>query len=288
MCAACNFPIFTHQPYEAGSIRYFFRNAADALQTGNACSACNAFRLDAAQCNEAGTGAFSTMRQAALVKFTEEEMTDLKIRQDVLDELAFEPSVDAANIGVSVEDGIATLSGHVTSYAEKLAAEDVAMRVKGVRAVTVDIEVRYPERKQHADDQIASRALDIITWNTALPEGPIHVKVEGGWVTLSGDVHWQFQKTAAEEAVRKLGGVRGVINLIVVRPGPTVTDVRGRIEAALRRNAEVDAGKISVEVHDRRVVLEGGVRAWNERAAAERAAWSVPGVSAVENHIRIT
>jgi osmotically-inducible protein OsmY len=160
-------------------------------------------------------------------------MTDLGIQQDILDELAFEPSIDAAHIGVSVEDGIATLSGHVSTYAEKLTAEDVAARVKGVRAVAVDIEVRRVGHKQHADDQIASRAIDIIAWTTALPEGPVHVKVEDGWVTLSGEVRWQFQKAAAEHAVRKLGGVVGVLNLLTIRPCPTVPDVRRRIEDAL-------------------------------------------------------
>ncbi|MBX4859307.1 BON domain-containing protein [Rhizobium sophorae] len=198
-------------------------------------------------------------------------MTDLAIQQDILDELAFEPSIDAAHIGVSVEDGIATLSGHVLTYAEKLTAEDVAARVKGVRAVAVDIEVRCVGRKQHADDQIASR----------------DVKVEDGWVTLSGEVRWQFQKAAAEHAVRKLGGVVGVLNLLTIRPCPTVPDVRRRIEEALKRSAEVDAGGISVKVQDDKVVLEGSVRAWHERGVAERTAWSVPGVATVENHIRI-
>jgi osmotically-inducible protein OsmY len=215
-------------------------------------------------------------------------MTDLGIRQDILDELAFEPSIDAAHIGVSVEDGVATLSGHVSTYAEKLTAEDVATRVKGVRAVAVEIEVRCVGHKQHSDDQIASRAIDIIAWNTALPEGPVHVKVEAGWVTLSGEVRWQFQRTAAEHAVKKLGGVVGVINLLTIRPCPTVPDIRHRIEEALRRSAEVDAGQISVKVQDNKVILEGDVRAWNEGGVAERAAWSVPGVSTVENHIHVS
>ncbi|TAY88998.1 BON domain-containing protein [Rhizobium leguminosarum] len=213
--------------------------------------------------------------------------TGFGIPQDIIDELAFEPSIDAAHIGVSVEDGIATLSGHVSTYAEKLTAEDVAARVKGVRAVAVEIEVRCVGHRQHADDQIASRAIDIIAWNTALPEGPVHVKVESGWVTLSGELRWQFQRAAAERAVRKLGGVVGVLNLLTIRPCPTVPDVRRRIEDALKRSAEVDAGGISVKVQDDKVVLEGGVRAWHERSVAERTAWSVPGVATVENHICI-
>lgn len=214
-------------------------------------------------------------------------MNDQSIQKNILEELAFEPSIDAAHVGVAVDTGIATLAGHVCSYAEKLAAEDVAARVKGVRAVASEIEVRFVDQKQHADDQIASRAIDIIAWNTALPEGVVHVKVENGWVTLSGEVRWQFQRAAAERAVRKLGGVVGVINLLTIRPCPMVPDVRRRIEEALKRSAEVDAGGISVNVQDDKVVLEGGVRAWHERAIAERTAWSVPGVVAVENHIRI-
>lgn len=214
-------------------------------------------------------------------------MNDQTIQRDILDELAFEPSIDAAHIGVAVDTGIATLTGHVSTYAEKMTTEDVASRVKGVRAVASHVEVRFLDQKQHADDQIASRAIDIIAWNTALPEGVVHVKVQNGWVTLTGEVRWQFQKLAAEQAVRKLGGVVGVINLLAIRPNPSVPDIRHRIEGALKRNAEVDAGSISVKVQDNRVLLEGGVRAWRERGIAERTAWSVPGVATVENHIYI-
>ena len=163
----------------------------------------------------------------------------------------------------------------------------MAARVKGVRAVAVKVEVRFLDQKQHADDQIASRVIDIIAWNTALPEGVVHVKVQNGWVTLSGEVRWQFQRLAAEHAVRKLGGVAGVINLLTMRQGPSVPDIRDRIEVALKRNAEVDAGSISVTVQDNRVLLEGGVRARSERDVAEQTAWSTPGVATVENHIHI-
>ncbi|MFS8116214.1 BON domain-containing protein [Rhizobium jaguaris] len=214
-------------------------------------------------------------------------MNDLNLRQDVLDELEFEPSIDAANIGVAVEKGIVTLTGHVNSYIEKSAAEAAVRRVKGVRAIAQEIEVRYAERKQHADDQIAARALDIIEWDTALPEGVIGVEVQRGWVTLSGEVHWHFQRIAAESAVKKLGGVLGVTNLLTIRPTAAVSDIKNRIEGALRRYAEVEASRIRVNVVGGRVVLEGGVHAWTERNAAEQAAWSIPGVTAVENHLSI-
>lgn len=213
-------------------------------------------------------------------------MNDLNLRQDVLDELEFEPSVDAANIGVAVENGVVTLTGHVKSYSEKSAAEAAVRRVKGVRAIAQEVEVRYAERKKHADDEIAARALDI-EWDTALPEGVIDVEVQRGWVTLSGEVRWHFQRIAAENAVKKLGGVVGVTNLLTIRPAAAVSDIKGRIEGALRRYAEVEASRIRVNVVDERVVLEGGVHAWTERSAAEQVAWSIPGVIAVENHLSI-
>lgn len=215
-------------------------------------------------------------------------MSDLKIRQDVIDELEFEPSIDAANIGVSVEDGVVTLSGHVGSYAEKNTAEIAARRVRGVRAIAEEIEIRFAERKKHADDEIAARALDIIAWDTALPDGAVDVKVQRGWVTLSGEVRWHFQKMAAENAVKKLGGVVGVSNQLTIRPTTSVSDVKSRIEEALRRNAEVEAGHIRVEVRDSKVTLQGNIRNWSERSVAERAAWSVPGVLAVDNRLSIT
>ncbi|MBB6303746.1 BON domain-containing protein [Rhizobium leucaenae] len=214
-------------------------------------------------------------------------MNDLSLRQDVLDELEFEPSIDAANIGVAVKNGVVTLTGHVSSYAEKTAAEAAVRRVKGVRVIAQGIEVRYAERKKHADDEIAARALDIIAWDTALPEGAIDAVVQRGWVTLSGEVRWHFQRMAAENAVKKLGGVVGVTNLLTIRPAAAASDIKSRIEGALRRYAEVEASRIRVNVVDGRVVLEGGVHAWTERSAAEQAAWSIPGVTAVENHLSI-
>lgn len=215
-------------------------------------------------------------------------MNDTTIYQDVLDELDFEPSIDAANIGVAVENGIVTLSGHVESYAEKAAAEAAVRRVKGVRAIAEEIQVRYPERKKHADDEIAARALKIISWDTALPDGAIGVTVQHGCVKLTGEVPWHFQRIAAENAVKKLGGVVAVANLVAIRPAASASDIRQRIENALRRNAEIEASGIKANVTGGDVTLQGDVHSWNERRAAEQAAWSVPGVTRVDNRIAVT
>lgn len=215
-------------------------------------------------------------------------MTDLTLRENVLSELEFEPSVNAAHIGVAVEKGVVTLSGHVGSYAEKLAAERVVQRVKGVRAIAQEIEVRLPSDKKTNDDEIAQRALSVISWDTTIPDQRLKIKVQDGWITLSGEVEWYFQRQGAEAAVRKLSGVAGVINLIAVKPRIEAKDVKHRIENALLRNAELEAEQIHVEVSGGRVKLEGKVKAWHERDVAKRAAWAVPGVTAVEDHLAIS
>jgi osmotically-inducible protein OsmY len=217
----------------------------------------------------------------------EETMSDIALRQNILSELEFEPSLDAVNIGVAVKDGIVTLTGHVASYAERAIAEQVVGRIKSVRAIAQEIEVRLASNKKTADDQIAKRALKIIAWDTTIPNDKIRLKVENGWVTLSGDVEWNFHKKAAEESVRKLSGVFGVTNLITVRPRANISDVQHRIEEALKRSAEIDAGRIRITVADGKVTLLGKVHAWHERGVAERAAWSAPGVTAVEDRIQI-
>lgn len=214
-------------------------------------------------------------------------MSDLNLRQQILDELEFEPSVDAASIGVAVHDGVVTLTGHVRSYAEKIAAERAVQNVRGVRAIAEEIEVRFPEDKKTADDEIARRALDIIAWDTTIPDDHITLKVHKGWITLSGEAEWQYQKTAAETAVRKLSGVVGVTNLVVIKPRVDVSSIQHRIESALKRNAEIEAERIRVLVSGGKVILEGKVHAWHERGVAERAAWSAPGVTSVEDHLTI-
>jgi len=213
-------------------------------------------------------------------------MNDLDLRRHVIDELEFEPSVDAANIGVAAENGIITLTGHVASYAEKFAAERAAQRVKGVRGIAQEIEVRTPTGKK-ADDEIAAQAVSIITWDATIPYEVVKVKVQSGWITLTGKVDWQFQKVAAEQAVRKLSGVVGVTNLIEIRARVQTSDVKHRIEDALRRSAEVEAARIQVHVSGSKIVLDGRVQSWYERDAAKRAAWSVQGVTDVDDHLAI-
>jgi osmotically-inducible protein OsmY len=181
-----------------------------------------------------------------------------------------------------------TLSGFAPSYAEKLKAEQVAKRVHGVRGVANDIEVRLPGPHERTDTDIARAAVDALKWKTSVPGDQIKVSVTKGWVTLEGEVHWQFQKTGAYEAVHHLVGVRGVTNLINVKPHASASEVKARIEAAFRRSAEVDAERVRVETHNGKVTLRGEVRSWSERQEAERTAWAAPGVTQVENLIMIT
>ena len=215
-------------------------------------------------------------------------MSDKKLKQDVIDELNFEPSVDAADIGVAVEDGIVTLTGHVPTYAQKSTAEEVVRRVKGVKGIAEEIEVRPLGTGQTADDEIAKRAVSTIGWISSIPEGAVQVKVQKGWVTLTGSVDWQYQRAAAADAVRALGGVLGVSNKIEIKEYASTADIGKRIEDALKRNAEVEAKAISIKVTGSTVILEGKVRAWSERNAAVRAAWSAPGVRSVDSRIIIS
>lgn len=215
------------------------------------------------------------------------ELDDKTLRQFIIDELDFEPSIDAANIGVAVEKGVVTLTGHVKSYAEKIAAERIVQRIKGVKAIAEEIEVRYPDQAKRSDDEIAQRALNILEWSVHVPAETLHVKVEKGWVTLSGEVPWQYQRLAAESAVRRLSGVAGVTNLIEIKPQVAPSDVRQKIMDSLKRNAELEADSIRVVVENDKVILEGKVKAWYERELAERAAWSAPGVKSVIDRLTL-
>ncbi len=214
-------------------------------------------------------------------------MDDKTLRQFIIDELDFEPSIDSANIGVAVEKGVVTLTGHVANYAEKIAAEHTVERVKGVRAIAQEIEVRFSNQSKRSDDEIAQRALDIMNWSVQVPADSIQVKVEKGWITLTGAVEWQYQREAAEAAVRQLSGIRGVTNVIEIKPHVAASDVHRKIMDSLKRNAEVEADSIRVVVDNDKVILEGKVKAWYERNLAERAAWSAPGVKAVEDRLSI-
>jgi osmotically-inducible protein OsmY len=214
-------------------------------------------------------------------------MNDIHLRQNILDELEFEPSIDAADIGVTADNGIVTLTGHVRTYAEKEAAERVVRRVKGVRGIAAEIEVRIFGPKETDDDDIARRAVRMLDWNVSVPKDSVQVRVLKGWVTLRGEVEWQYQKNAAYDAVRDLGGVVGVSNLVELAPRLSAIDVKKRIEEAFQRDAEVEAEAIRIDVQGRKVTLSGKVKTWSERRAAERAAWSAPGISTLEDHLTV-
>jgi len=215
--------------------------------------------------------------------------SDLQLRQDVMDELKYQPSINAAQIGVAADSGVVSLTGHVGSYAEKLQAVKAARRIKGVRGVADEIEVRHEGDKKTADDEIAKRALSLLAWDIMVPGKSLQVTVRDGWVTLSGEVHWQYQKRSAEDDVRKLSGVRGVINSITLKPQVQPYDIKQKIEEALKRHAEVEARGISVSVENgNTVVLEGKVDNWDERLAVENAAWAAPGVKMVDTRLTIS
>lgn len=215
-------------------------------------------------------------------------MNDKELRQNVIDELEFEPSIDAADIGVAAENGVVTLSGHVSSYMQKISAERAAWRVKGVKAIAQEIEVRLPWDKKVHDDEIAKRAIDILAWNTLVPDNSIKVLVRDGFVTLSGQVDWNYQREAAAREVQKLNGVRGLVNNITLMPNAQKVDIRQRVLDALKRHAEVEANRINVDVDSGgSVKLSGVVDDWEERQAVERAVWSAPGVRSVVDNLRI-
>ncbi|MBN8976230.1 MAG: BON domain-containing protein [Rhizobiales bacterium] len=214
-------------------------------------------------------------------------MTDSQLRQDIIDEFEFDPTFDGEHIGVAVDKNVVSLTGHATSYAQKVAAIAAARRVKGVHAIAENIEVRYPFQAKIADDQIAKRAMDILKWDVLVPE-TIDVLVQDGWITLSGVVNWFYEKTAAEDDVRKLSGVNGVTNSITIKPHLEASNIKTKIELALKRHAEVEANAIRVSVQNgNKVILDGKVDNWDERRAVENAAWSAPGVAFVEDHLTI-
>jgi osmotically-inducible protein OsmY len=214
---------------------------------------------------------------------------DEQIQREVLAELDWDAKVRSNEIGVAAKDGVVTLTGWVESYAKKTAAERAAHRVRGVKAVANDIEVRLPSSAERTDADIAAEASRALAWQALVPAERIEVSVSRGYVTLRGEVRWEYQRRAAERAVRRLAGVRGVINSIRVRPSvsPSPERLSKQIQDALVRNAETDAERISVEVRGDKAILRGTVRSWAEKDEAERVAWSAPGVVEVENQITV-
>ena len=210
---------------------------------------------------------------------------DQTLRQRVVDELDFDPRVNTAHIGVTARDGVVTLSGHVGGLAEKDAAERIVQRVRGVAAVAQELEVHLPSSKKVSDDEIAARAVLMLNWDVLIPHGRVTVKVERGYVTLGGNVEWHYQRVEAEKDVGKLSGIKAVINDIRVHQPVGAGDVEAKIHAALERNVGTEAHRVAVGVADGKVTLKGNVKAWAEREIIERAAWSVPGVTEIDDQI---
>lgn len=214
--------------------------------------------------------------------------TDIELQREILSELAWQPNVNPAHIGVTVKEGVVTLAGHVPSYSEKYAAERAAKSVYGVAAVANELTVKLPGSSQRSDEDIAIATVSALRSNVLLPDGAIKAVVKSGWITLEGEVEWQYQKEAAERVVRHLTGVVGVTNTMTVKPTLSPADIKDKIEEAFRRNAEVDARRTTVEVQDGKVVLRGNVRSFMEKEEAERVVWRAPGVQSVENLIIVT
>jgi osmotically-inducible protein OsmY len=214
--------------------------------------------------------------------------TDEQIQTDVLEELKWDTRVRPNEIGVAVKDGVVTLTGWVDSYLKKMDAEEAAHHVRGVKAVANDIEVHLPGSAERTDADLAAAVLNTLKWDTAIPAGTLDVTVSQGWVTLKGEVEYAIQKRDAERAVQRLSGVKGVTNLITIKPRVSPTDLKQQIERALVRNAQTDARHITVEVQGSKVILHGTVRSYAEKREAADAAWSAPGVSEVDNRIVIS
>jgi osmotically-inducible protein OsmY len=211
--------------------------------------------------------------------------TDHELQKDVLAELRWEKGVEASEIGVAVKDGVVTLTGKVDTYLKKWRAEEAAHRVNGVIAVANDIEVRTIGER--TDTDIAAAAVHALKWDASLPADKIQVTVDKGWVTLKGELEWQYQKQEAERVIRRLWGVKGVSNLITLKPLASPSDLKKKIEDALVRSAQVDAKGITVEVQGSKAILKGKVRSWAERQEAERTAWLAPGITSVDNQITL-
>jgi osmotically-inducible protein OsmY len=213
--------------------------------------------------------------------------TDAQIQQYVLTELNWDPSVTAAGIGIQVKDGIVTLTGHVVSHSEMLAAERAAQRVSGVKGMAMEIDVILPGSSHRNDVDTARSAQNVLQWTDSLPKDSVNAMVENGWITLSGEVDWEYQRQVASDAVRSLMGVTGVSNQIALRPQAISRNIKTDIEAALMRRVHSDSKDIRVSVECTGIILSGTVQSWSERELATQCAWSAPGVLAVSNHLSV-
>lgn len=213
--------------------------------------------------------------------------SDADIRRDVQNEICWDPSLNEAGIGVAVKDGVVTLFGEVPHFADRWTAEDIVKRVSGVRAIANEIEVKIPASGERSDSDIASAAANALKWNVSLASCDIHTIVRHGWVTLSGEVRFGYQKIAAENAVRYLLGIKGISNEIVIKPTVQMVDVKRKIEEAFERQAKLDAKDIEVGVNENQITLRGFVHSWREKDDAARAAWGAPGVTKVENKLQV-
>jgi osmotically-inducible protein OsmY len=214
-------------------------------------------------------------------------MTDKDLKPHLQSALDWEPSLDASDIGVSVDEGVVTLRGNVGSYAEKVTAERVALRVYGVKAVANDLVVHVPSEFARTDTKIAQAAVDALKYNATLLNDRVTVTVTNGWLTLNGALDWQYQKDATARVVRDLAGVKGLTNNIIIKPRVQPIDVRDKIEAAFKRSAQIDARRVNVTATGGKVILSGNVHSWAERQEAERAAWAAPGVTQVEDRLSV-
>ena len=212
---------------------------------------------------------------------------DTQLKQAVLDELAWEPSVNAAHIGVTAKDGVITLMGHVDAYSEKAAAEVATGRVKGVKAIAEEIEVKLPSLSKRSDGDIAAAAINRLSWDSSIPKDAVKIKIQDGWITLSGQVEWFYQKDAAATEIRRLMGVTGVSNQITVKTRPNVGDISEGIRHALHRSW-YDDDNVKVTAKDGKVELTGTVHGWADRQMAGMTAWAAPGTTSVQNNIAVS
>jgi len=213
--------------------------------------------------------------------------SDAQLKTDVMAELDWDPAINATQVGVAVRDGVVTLTGHIDTFAEKHAIERAVQRVRGVRAVAIELDVKLAPSHHRSDGEIAEAARSALAWHALVPAERLRVQVESGWVTLSGDVDWNYQRAVAEKTVRHLTGVVGVSNRITLKEQPTPSDVSQRIHDALARHAQREADHIEVRVSGSTVTLHGQVDSWAEHAAAQGAAWSAPGITKVVNDLLV-